>query len=169
LRRDGRPSFLAHSTGWPIGSNRPCVLVHPSYPSGHSLTATPADANRLLLMLSLTPGRGPAPWLSNGTRFHRPTCDAGRQRACGRGLLWRALRCSSLRSASPNHAGRTSVRDASGRALLDRGQCVIKKACARFVELCRRLGLLSKASVAIDGSKFKAVNNRDKNFTNGKV
>jgi hypothetical protein len=46
----------------------------------------PADANRLLLMLSLTPGRGPAPWLSNGTRFHRPTCDAGRQRACGRGL-----------------------------------------------------------------------------------
>jgi transposase len=33
------------------------------------------------------------------------------------------------------------------------------------VELCRRLGLLNKASVAIDGSKFKAVNDRDKNFT----
>jgi translation elongation factor P/translation initiation factor 5A len=31
------------------------------------------------------------------------------------------------------------------------------------------LGLLSKASVAIDGSKFKAVNNRDKNFTQAKV
>jgi hypothetical protein len=45
----------------------------------------------------------------------------------------------------------------------------IKKVCARFVELCRRMGLLSKASVAIDGSKFKAVNNRDKNFTSGKV
>jgi transposase len=45
----------------------------------------------------------------------------------------------------------------------------IKKVCARFVELCRRLGLLSKASVAIDGSKFKAVNNRDKNFTCAKV
>ena len=45
----------------------------------------------------------------------------------------------------------------------------IKKVCARFVELCRRLGLLSKASVAIDGSKFKAVNNRDKNFTSAKV
>ena len=32
-----------------------------------------------------------------------------------------------------------------------------------------RLGLLTTASVAIDGSKFKAVNNRDKNFTRGKV
>jgi transposase len=45
----------------------------------------------------------------------------------------------------------------------------IKKVCAQFVELCRRLGLLSKASVAIDGSKFKAVNNRDKNFTAAKI
>lgn len=45
----------------------------------------------------------------------------------------------------------------------------IKKVCARFVELCRRMGLLTKASIAIDGSKFKAVNNRDKNFTKAKV
>ena len=45
----------------------------------------------------------------------------------------------------------------------------IRKVCAQFVELCRRLGLLTKASVAIDGSKFKAVNNRDNNFTSGKV
>ena len=45
----------------------------------------------------------------------------------------------------------------------------IKKVCSQFVELCRELGLLTKASVAIDGSKFKAVNNRDKNFTRGKV
>ncbi len=45
----------------------------------------------------------------------------------------------------------------------------IRKVCAQFVELCRRMGLLTKASVAIDGSKFKAVNNRDKNFTKGKV
>jgi transposase len=45
----------------------------------------------------------------------------------------------------------------------------IKKVCAKFVELCRRMGLLTKASVAIDGSKFKAVNTRDKNFTKGKV
>ena len=35
--------------------------------------------------------------------------------------------------------------------------------------LCRQMGLLTGASVAIDGSKFKAVNTRDKNFTRGKV
>jgi transposase len=45
----------------------------------------------------------------------------------------------------------------------------IRKTCARFVELCRKMGLLTKASVAIDGSKFKAVNTRDKNFTKGKI
>jgi transposase len=44
----------------------------------------------------------------------------------------------------------------------------IKKVCARF-ELCRKMGLLAKASVAIDGSKFKAVNSRDNNFTQGKI
>src|SRR6202011_5074172 len=45
----------------------------------------------------------------------------------------------------------------------------IKKVCARFVELCRKMGLLAKASVAIDGSKFKAANSRDNNFTQGKI
>jgi len=45
----------------------------------------------------------------------------------------------------------------------------IRKVCAQFVELCRRLGLLAAASVAIDGSKFKAVNNRDRNFTEAKM
>jgi transposase len=45
----------------------------------------------------------------------------------------------------------------------------IRKVCACFVELCREMGLLANASVAIDGSKFKAVNNRDKNFTRAKV
>jgi hypothetical protein len=45
----------------------------------------------------------------------------------------------------------------------------IRKMCARFVELCREMGLLVNASVAIDGSKFKAVNNRDRNFTRAKV
>jgi len=45
----------------------------------------------------------------------------------------------------------------------------IRKVCARFVDLCREMGLLAKASVAIDGSKFKAVNNRDRNFTRAKV
>jgi hypothetical protein len=41
--------------------------------------------------------------------------------------------------------------------------------CAQFVALCRRIGLLTKPTVAIDGSKFKAVNNRDKNFTRAKM
>src|SRR6516225_4653241 len=41
----------------------------------------------------------------------------------------------------------------------------IRKVCAQFVELCRNIGLFEQALVVIDGSKFKAVNNRDKNFT----
>src|SRR3954468_539850 len=39
----------------------------------------------------------------------------------------------------------------------------------RCVVLCRQLGLFTGAVVAIDGSKFKAVNNRDKNYTVAKV
>ena len=39
----------------------------------------------------------------------------------------------------------------------------------QFIVLCRRLDLFAEASVAIDGSKFKAVNNRDKNFTRAKM
>ena len=45
----------------------------------------------------------------------------------------------------------------------------IREVCRTFVALCRELGLLSVASVAIDGSKFKAVNARDKNFTEAKM
>lgn len=45
----------------------------------------------------------------------------------------------------------------------------IRKVCSQFVMLCRKLNLLTDASVAIDGSKFKAVNNRDNNFTVNKI
>jgi transposase len=45
----------------------------------------------------------------------------------------------------------------------------IRAACAQFVVLCRQFNLFTRAVVAIDGSKFKAVNNRDKNFTVTKV
>src|SRR5215472_3281249 len=45
----------------------------------------------------------------------------------------------------------------------------IREVCRTFVALCRELDLLSAASVAIDGSKFKAVNARDKNFTEAKM
>src|SRR5687768_3275791 len=45
----------------------------------------------------------------------------------------------------------------------------IRNVCRRFVLLCRDLKLFSQAMVAIDGSKFKAVNSRDRNFTPGKI
>ena len=45
----------------------------------------------------------------------------------------------------------------------------IRKVCSRFVLLCRRMGLLGNGVVAIDGSKFMAVNNRDRNFTPAKM
>src|ERR1700691_1834818 len=45
----------------------------------------------------------------------------------------------------------------------------IRAGCGQFLELCRRLKLFTCAVVAIDGSKFKAVNNRDKNYTVAKV
>ena len=45
----------------------------------------------------------------------------------------------------------------------------IRNVCRQFIVLCRKLVLFSPAIVAIDGSKFKAVNNRDKNFTRAKM
>ena len=45
----------------------------------------------------------------------------------------------------------------------------IRNACRQFVVLCRKLDLFSQSIVAIDGSKFKAVNNRDRNFTDAKI
>jgi transposase len=45
----------------------------------------------------------------------------------------------------------------------------IRATCRQFVVLCRQLDLFSEATVAIDGSKFKAVNSRDKNFTPNQI
>jgi len=45
----------------------------------------------------------------------------------------------------------------------------IRNVCRRFVQLCRDLKLFTQAIVAVDSSKFKAVNSRDRNFTPGKV
>src|SRR6202453_5511998 len=61
----------------------------------------------------------------------------------------------------PDHKTIADFRKDSGVA--------IKRVCVQFIELCRQMGLLATSSVAIDGSKFKAVNNRDKNFTRAKV
>ena len=79
------------------------------------------------------------------------------EREAGRNLevIW------LLGKLAPDHKTIADFRKDNGPA--------IKKVCAQFVELCRRMGLLAKASVAIDGSKFKAVNSRDNNFTKGKL
>ena len=79
------------------------------------------------------------------------------EREAGRNLelLW------LLGRLAPYHKTIADFRKDNGLAL--------RKVCARFIDLCREMGLLSVASVAIDGSKFKAVNNRDRNFTRGKV
>lgn len=45
----------------------------------------------------------------------------------------------------------------------------ISNVCRQFVVLCQRLGLFSDALIVVDGSKFKAVNNRDRNFTSAKL
>jgi len=50
----------------------------------------------------------------------------------------------------------------------DNGEA-IRRVCRQFVILCRNLNLFAHAFVAIDGSKFKAVNNRDRNFTRAKM
>ena len=62
---------------------------------------------------------------------------------------------------TPDHKTIADFRKDSGRG--------IKQVCVQFIELCRQMGLLMTSSVAIDGSKFKAVNTRDKKFTRNKV
>ena len=62
---------------------------------------------------------------------------------------------------APDHKTIADFRKDNGAA--------IRKVCAKFVALCRQMGLLQTPSVAIDGSKFKAVNNRDRNFTQAKM
>src|SRR6516164_2062298 len=81
----------------------------------------------------------------------------GLERETGRNveLMW------LLGRLVPDHKTVADFRKDNGRA--------IRQVCARFVELCREMGLLATASVAIDGSKFKAVNNRDRNVTRAKV
>jgi transposase len=89
--------------------------------------------------------------------LHRIQSSRRLERECQRNLevMW------LLGRLAPDHKTIADFRKDNGAA--------IKKVCAQFVELCRRMGLLAKASVAIDGSKFKAVNNRDKNYTVAKI
>src|SRR5512145_814646 len=61
----------------------------------------------------------------------------------------------------PDHKTIADFRKDNGRA--------IRQVCVRFVAVCRQLGLLAGDTVVVDGSKFKAVNNRDRNFTHAKM
>src|SRR5450755_3790837 len=90
-------------------------------------------------------------------RLSQPQSSRRLEREAGRNLevMWLTGRLV------PDHKTIADFRKDNGPA--------IKKVCARFVELCRKMGLLAKASVAVDGSKFKAVNSRDNNFTQGKI
>src|SRR5687768_6732014 len=79
------------------------------------------------------------------------------EREAGRNveLMW------LLRRLVPDHKTIADFRKDNGRAL--------RQVCVRFVALCRQMGLLAGGTVVVDGSKFKAVNNRDKNFTHAKM
>ena len=61
----------------------------------------------------------------------------------------------------PDHKTISDFRKDNGKAIVG--------VCREFVGVCRRLELFTQAVVAIDGSKFKAVNHRDKNFTEAKM
>ena len=70
-------------------------------------------------------------------------------------LMWLAGRLA------PDFKTIANFRQANGAA--------IRAVCSQFIGLCRQLNLFTRAVVAIDGSKMKAVNNRDKNYTAAKV
>ena len=65
------------------------------------------------------------------------------------------------RRLMPDHKTLAEFRKTNGKG--------IGGVCREFVGVCRRLELFTQAVVAIDGSKFKAVNHRDKNFTENKM
>jgi Transposase domain (DUF772) len=90
-------------------------------------------------------------YLNRVQSSRRLECEAGRNVE----VMWLTGRLV------PDHKTIADFRKDNGRA--------IRKVCVRFIMLCRTLGLFGELSVAIDGSKFKAVNNRDKNFTRAKM
>jgi hypothetical protein len=79
------------------------------------------------------------------------------ERECRRNLelMWRTGRLA------PDFKTIADFRRDSGKG--------IRNVCRRFVLLCRELKLFSQAVVAIEGSKFKAVNGRERNYTEGKI
>ena len=111
----------------------------------------PADTGR--------PGYHPATMLKIYVYSYLNRIPASRriERECQRNieLIW------LTGQLAPDHKTIADFRKDNGKA--------IREVCRAFVLLCRQLDLLTDASVAIDGSKFKAVNARDKNFTEAKM
>ena len=89
--------------------------------------------------------------------LNRVQSSRGLEREAGRNVevMWLVCRLA------PDHKTIANFRKDNGGA--------IRKVCAEFVTLCRQLDLFAEAWVAIDGSKFKAVNSRDRNVTRGKM
>jgi transposase len=89
--------------------------------------------------------------------LNRIPSSCGLEREAGRNveLMWLTGRLA------PNHKTIADFRRDNGPG--------IRRTCAQFVELCRRIGVLKGACIAIDGSKFRAVNSRDRIFTKGKI
>jgi transposase len=89
--------------------------------------------------------------------LNRVQSSRGLEREAGRNVevMWLVCRLA------PDHKTIANFRKDNGGA--------IRKVCAQFVALCRQLDLFAEACVAIDGSKFKAVNSRDRNVTRGKM
>jgi transposase len=90
-------------------------------------------------------------YLNRTPSSRRLECEAGRNVE----LMWLIGRLM------PDHKTIAEFRRQNGPA--------IRRTCAQFVDLCRRIGVLRGEVVAVDGSKFKAVNNRDRNYTKGKI
>ena len=89
--------------------------------------------------------------------FNRVQSSRRLEREAGRNVevMW------LTKGLAPGHKTIADFRKDNGAA--------IRKVCSKFVALCRQLDLFADASVAIDGSKFKAVNPRDRNFTRAKM
>src|SRR5215211_8827409 len=141
-----------------IGSTR-AILFARSMCSWMRWTCAISGSMALILQRPARPAYHPSPMLKLYIYGYLNRVQSSRrlEREAGRNLevMWLTGRLV------PDHKTIADFRRDNGPA--------IKRVCGQFVALCRKLGLLAKASVAIDGSKFKAVNSRDNNFTKGKM
>src|SRR5258707_868659 len=141
-----------------IGSTR-AILFARSTCSWMRWNCATSGSMALILAATGRPAYHPSPMLKLYIYGYLNRVQSSRrlEREAGRNLevMWLTGRLA------PDHKTIADFRKDNGAA--------IKKVCAQFVELCRKMGLLTKAGVAIDGSKFKAVNSRDNNFTQRKI